>query len=98
MSKSSPTQREHAAVPATDRAEQSIRGIPLSELLLMARRHLVDRESAEEVCGDRFKPQQFRQAMFEARRRGLLRQFVILTPELANIASLDALAREVEEV
>lgn len=77
--------------------EQSIRGIPLAELLTMARRHLVDRESAEEVCGDRFKPQQFRQALFEARRRGLLRQFVILTPELSSVASLDALAREVEE-
>jgi len=69
----------------------------MTELLVMARRHLVDRESAEEVCGDRYKPQQFRQALFEARRRGLLRQFVILTPELANVASLDALAREVEE-
>ncbi|MEE8169556.1 MAG: sugar-binding domain-containing protein [Phycisphaerae bacterium] len=77
--------------------EHAIRGIPLAELLTMARRHLVDRESAEEVCGDRFKPQQFRQALFEARRRGLLRQFVILTPELSNVASLDVLAREVEE-
>lgn len=77
--------------------ELSIRGIPLAELLVMARRHLVDRESAEEVCGDRFKTQQFRQALFEARKRGLLRQFVIMTPELAGVPSLDTLAREVEE-
>lgn len=87
----SPTQPERGAI------EDSIRGIPLAELLAMARRHLVDRESAEEVCGDRFKPQQFRQAMFEARRRNLLRQFVILTPELQSVPSLDALARDVEE-
>jgi len=97
--------RERPSAPSARRTsayerssiDQSIRGIPLAELLIMARRHLVDRESAEEVCGDRFKPQQFRQALFEARRRGLLRQFVILTPELSSVASLDALAREVEE-